>query len=461
MSQLFLEYFKCPPEFAGFRHGDLSGGNRFFRFGPDLIAFGRFVSGGVGRQNGLVEDVLNQVRVDGGGCYLPFDPDEVIENLRLERYSPIFHTNGHEPVKSRVIRNAYYAIRPLLPVAVRKHLQRVALRGWNHRPFPKWPVDHTVDSIFERMLSLALQASHADCIPFIWFWPDGLPACATMTHDVETARGRDFCIALMDLNDSFGVKSSFQLVPEERYTIPEKLLRLIRERGFEINVHDLNHDGQLFRDHQEFLRRAARINQYVREFGAAGYRSGVLYRNTDWYDAFEFSYDMSLPNVGHLDPQSGGCCTTKPFFIGKILEIPVTAAQDYTLFHILQQYSTNLWKKQIELISAKHGMVNFVVHPDYVMDSRARKVYAELLGHLSDLRREGNLWIALPHEVDKWWRARSQMQLVREGDTWRIEGPENHRAQVAFARLENGRLVYDLGLQPHSMIAEHVPGAPA
>lgn len=450
MSRLFVDYFKCPPEFAAFRpFPSPSGRKRSFRFGPDLICYGRLSS----RQarnghNGSAEDAANFVRIEGNTCFLPFDPDEVIDNLRLERYVPLIDSEGRNSRATAMTRNAYYALRPLLPISIRKHIQRVALRGWDQRPFPAWPVDQTVDCVFEKLLSLALAASRTKAIPFIWFWPDGLSSAATMTHDVETAHGRDSCIALMDLNDSFGVKSSFQLVPEERYAIPEQLLELIRERGFEINVHDLNHDGQLFRNRGEFLRRAAKINAYARAFGAAGYRSGVLYRNPDWYDAFDFSYDMSFPNVAHLDPQSGGCCTTKPFFIGKILEIPVTAAQDYTLFHILQQYSTELWKKQIDLISSKHGVVNFVVHPDYVMEPRPRRIYAELLESLSQLRLNANLWIALPGEVDAWWRARHRMKLVRDGRHWRIEGPESHRARVAFARIENGNLVYDVGVHP-------------
>lgn len=458
MSQLFLDYFKCPPEFTCFRaSGDISERKRFFRFGPDVVCYGRCDSRHASdRQNGSMEDVLDLVQMGDNGCHLPFDPDEVIDNLRLERYLSGMVSSGSESATNDIIRSAYYRVRPLLSVSIRKHLQRVALRGWDQRPFPKWPVDQTVDSILEKLFVFALQASSAKAIPFIWFWPDGSRAAATMTHDVETSRGRDSCVALMDLNDSFGVKSSFQFVPEQRYAIPQRLFRLIRERGFEINVHDLNHDGLLFRDHQEFLRRAAKINRYVREFDAAGYRSGALYRNPDWYDAFEFSYDMSFPNVAHLDPQSGGCCTTKPYFIGKILELPVTAAQDYTLFHILEQYSSELWKKQVELISGKHGMANFVVHPDYVMDARPRKIYAELLEHLSDLRRDAKMWIALPREIDAWWRARNQMTLVCDHGHWRIEGPESHRARIAFARIENGALVYDLQLHSNGLLAQPV-----
>ena len=281
-------------------------------------------------------------------------------------------------------------------------------------------------------------------MPFIWFWPEGTLSCTIVTHDVETLRGRNFCSHLMDLDDSVGIKSSFQIVPEERYSIPESFLRSIRERGFELNIHDLNHDGQLFADRQVFLQRAERINRYGREFSALGFRSGSLYRNPEWLEALDFSYDMSVPNVGHLDAQPGGCCTVMPFFIDKILELPVTATQDYSLFYILDDYSINLWKQEIALVTEKHGLTSFIVHPDYIIDPRAQDVYRALLGHLAQLRSDGTTWIALPREVNQWWRQRSQMKLNRHGQSWKIEGAGARSARVAYASLEHDRIVYNI-----------------
>jgi hypothetical protein len=441
----FIDYFRCPDQFAVFElQGELGDTPGFFRFGRQAICYGRLSKGTANGSIAHAQDVAESVAVGQHSCLLPFDPDEIAANLRFERYTARLNRTSRPAATKKVIRSSYYAVRSLMPVGIRKHLQRLALRGWDRRPFPRWPVEHSVDSMLEKMMALALQAHKAGEIPFIWFWPEGRSACATMTHDVETARGRDFCPELMDLNDSFAIKSSFQVVPEERYPVPQEFLRAIRDRGFELNVHDLNHDGMLFHERQEFLRRAAKINRYVEKFGAAGYRSGVLYRNLDWYDAFNFAYDMSVPNVGHLDPQPGGCCTTKPFFVGKILEIPVTVTQDYTLFNILRQYSIDLWKQQIHSIIEHHGLANFIVHPDYVIEPRARNTYRQLLAHLSKLRKNSNLWTALPREVNDWWRARSQMSLSREGDRWVIEGPESERARIAFARIENGRLAYDV-----------------
>src|SRR5208282_2871722 len=142
-----------------------------------------------------------------------------------------------------------------------------------------------------------------------------------------------------------------------------------------------------------FLRRAKKINRYVKEFGAQGFRAAILYRNLDWFDALNVSYDMSVPNVAHLEPQRGGCCTVFPYFIGRILELPLTTVQDYSLFHILGEYSIDLWKKQAELIMKKHGMISFITHPDYLIDQKTLAVYKTLLTYLSQLRSERNVWI--------------------------------------------------------------------
>jgi len=305
-------------------------------------------------------------------------------------------------------------------------------------------VDCTVDNLHEELLKLSMQAQGLQRMPFIWFWPDGAPSCLVMTHDVETSAGRDLTPKLMDLDQSYGIKASFQVVPEGRYQVPDEFVNEIRRRGFEFNIHDLSHDGSLFRQREEFLRRTTKINEYVRRYQTRGFRSGAMYRNQDWYDAFEFSYDMSVPCVGHLEPQRGGCCTVMPYFVGKILEIPLTAVQDYSLFHILDDYSIDLWKEQFALIKQKHGLMSFIVHPDYIFESRALRVYETLLEYLRDRIMQENVWMTLPGEVDRWWRARSQMKLVQHGDNWVIHGPEKERARLAYANVERGRLVYEI-----------------
>ena len=168
-----------------------------------------------------------------------------------------------------------------------------------------------------------------------------------------------------------------------------------------------------------------------------------MYRRQDWYDAFEFSYDMSVPNVAHLEPMRGGCCTVFPYFIGNILELPLTTTQDYSLFHILNDYSIDLWKQQLDLLARRNGLISFITHPDYLIETRARDIYEELLSYLQVLIERRNIWAALPGEIDRWWRARSQMSLVEKSGDWQIVGPESDRARLAFAVLEHDKMRYE------------------
>ena len=134
-------------------------------------------------------------------------------------------------------------------------------------------------------------------------------------------------------------------------------------------------------------------------------------------------------------------CTVFPYFIKSILELPLTTSQDYSIFHILGDYSLDLWKRQTALITARNGLMNFIVHPDYIMDDRATSLYKTLLAHLSDLRDKTGVWITRPLEVNQWWRERSQMKLVLEDGEWRIQGQGHERARLAYACLENDRMV--------------------
>lgn len=456
MNGAFLDHYRCPEKFATLAlSGQLSAGSGYFRFGPETICYGRSCSPRLAQSStGELFDVQKEIKPNGSALQLPFNPSEVAANLRYERYTSSANGGGKELSAAPALRKTYYKFRPMLPLSVRKHFQRICLRDWEQITFPNWPVDLTVERLFENLLVLLLKFHAVDRIPFIWFWPHGLRSCAIMTHDVEGPAGREFSSALMELDQAYGIAASFQLIPEGQYEVSKAFLDEIRERGFEVNIHDLNHDGLLFSDRERFLQRAKRINQYATEFGALGFRSAVLYRNLDWLEALDFAYDMSVPSVGHLEGQRGGCCSIMPFFIGKMLELPVTTTQDYSLFHILSQYSTDVWERQIALITEKNGLVSFITHPDYLREKRAQGAYKSLLSCLAGLRSKGKIWMALPGEVNHWWRQRSQMRLVRRGFRWEIEGPGKERARIAYASLEGDRVVYTLEA-PSMLVADH------
>jgi|SRR5215472_1738597 len=422
-----------------------SGESEFVPVGEGMVCFGR-------SKSGTGEVVAGPARFPasilagrkGNSTRLSCSFGGVIDDLRLEHYRSKSVNRWESLAASQPIHKLYYLIRGWLPTAIRHQLQRIYFHDWKKLQFPNWPVDVTVDKLHEEYLRLLMEAYDLQKVPFIWFWPDGATDCLIMTHDVETLAGRNFTSKLMDLDDSYGFRSSFEVIPEGRYELPDSYVDEIRKRGFEFNVHDLNHDGNLYGERREFLRRAAKINAYVHRYNARGFRAGSMYRNQDWYDAFEFSYDMSVPNVAHLEPMRGGCCTVMPYFVSRILELPTVTSQDYSLFHILKHYSIDLWKQQLALIRERNGLMSFITHPDYLIERRARNVYELLLDYLRQMIERDKVWTALPGEVDSWWRARNKMQLIPRGDEWKIVGPGHEKARVAYAIRDRGRLVYEL-----------------
>jgi hypothetical protein len=435
MNEALVDFYRCPATFMDFTPGrELS---RYFYDQPP------FASSPTGSRNGCA-DLFHRVVIDKSTPRLPFDPCKIVDNLRRERYTARESAGSRANLSTEAIRNIYYYFRPLLTVSVRKHLQKLFLRNWQKLTFPTWPVDRTVEQINERLLFLSMEAQNLDRIPFIWFWPEGAPICVMVTHDIETKDGVSFVPNLMDIDDAFGIQASFQVIPEKQYPVSTDLLNGIRDRGFELNVQDLRHDGNLFSNREQFERQAPLINRYLKEYGARGFRAGRLYRNVDWLSSLDIDYDMSVPNVAHLESQRGGCCTVFPYFIDEILELPLTTIQDYSLLHILGEYSIELWKKQIALIIENSGLASFIVHPDYILDDRALMVYKSLLGYLVDLRNERGIWITRPQEVDRWWRERSLMKLVSEGGEWRITGKGKERSRLAYASRRDGQITYSL-----------------
>ena len=438
------EHFRCPTIYGNVAvNGSLSGSPGFFQFGPGLTCFGRLTSGQTSRSSrSRLNDVADQVAVQDGQVSLPFDLSELASSLRMESYSGKMSDEETRLGANLFVRKLYYWTRPIMPVSFRSTLQRIKLRGELNNHFPSWPVDRSVDQLLEKTLMAAIQANGGRPIPFIWFWPEGRQAAFVLTHDVEDIAGKAFCSSLMDIDDEFGFKASFQIVPEKRYTVEPEFLQQIRARDFDICVHDLNHDGNLYNEYSEFKRRAKLINYYCKAFRTDGFRSGVLYRNLHWYGEYDFSFDMSVPNVGHLDPQGGGCCTVMPYFIGDILEIPVTLTQDYSLFHILHQNSIDLWKQQFRAIIDAHGVASVIVHPDYVTEPLQQRVFRDLLAHVREQCSLRNIWAALPSAINSWWRKRNTMRLISSADGWKILGDDTGTARIAYASLNDGLLSY-------------------
>lgn len=447
LSNPVFDHFRCPKPVTDYSVDPAARTKPgYFRFGPGTTCYG-FTPVPMPTSAGDtadLPDLYDRVRFTPPAMTLPFEPAEIIDNLRLERYSSSNQTAVRGLLARDSVRRAYYYLRPAMSDGFRRSLQRRYLGDWESRSFPQWPVDCTVERVINRLLLLSMKARGLKRVPFVWFWPQGATAAAMVTHDVETEAGLKRVNDLIEVDSEFGITGAFQLVPRGRYTTTSGIVDMIRRRGFEANIHGLDHDGDLFGDHGRFLRESREINHYGREFQATGFRSPCMYRRPEWFHHLDFAYDMSIPNNACLEPQRGGCCTVFPYFIGDVLELPLTTTQDYSLFHVLQQHSLETWRKQLALILNQHGLMSFIIHPDYVFEERALKVYRELLAQLRHLASERSLWIARPGQINSWWRDRSQMSITECDGRLVIEGPGSERARLAYAVIENGELTFTL-----------------
>ena len=126
--------------------------------------------------------------------------------------------------------------------------------------------------------------------------------------------GHDKCLELASLEKELGFVSSFNFVPE-RYNVSPKLRNKLVKLGFEVGVHGLNHDGKLFSSKKIFDERAKKINEYIRQWNAAGFRAPAMHHNLEWIHGLNITYDLSTFDTDPFEPQSDGVGTIFPFIV--------------------------------------------------------------------------------------------------------------------------------------------------
>jgi hypothetical protein len=297
----------------------------------------------------------------------------------------------------------YYTVKPLLPRWSTRRLRRLRGPSTDPRSHLGWPIEERYVRFQWEVARQVMQQQERTALPFIHFWPQGHRYAFVLTHDVETAAGQDRVLELADLDASYGFRSSFNFVPEQ-YRLNHGVLAELRARGFEVGVHGLQHDWKLFSSESEFLRRARRINRYLKALGATGFRAPLTHRNPEWMQALDIDYDLSFFDTDPHEPTPGGTMSIWPFTIGRFIELPYTLVQDYTLTAVMGETTPRLWLQKVDFIRDHCGMALVITHPDYLVRPTTRQVYVDFL---KAMRAKNDYWQALPSEVAAWWRARA------------------------------------------------------
>ena len=296
----------------------------------------------------------------------------------------------------------YYFIKPIIPRRLQLLIRRLIAQKVRIKCADVWPIDED-----------------ASRNPINWKgWPEGKKFSLVLTHDVEMIQGHDRCMDLMLLEEALGFRSSFNFVPE-RYMVSPDLRYWLQEKNYEVGVHGLLHDGKYYGSRAIFRGRAKKINSYLREWNAVGYRAPSMLHKLDWFHDLNILYDASTFDTDPFEPQSEGMGTIFPFLIKEkngereYVELPYTLPQDHALFVIMRERSIDIWKKKLDWIAKNGGMALVNTHPDYMNFKNTKcgseeypvALYRELLEYVKS-RYEGQYWHVLPKEMAKFWSER-------------------------------------------------------
>jgi len=311
-----------------------------------------------------------------------------------------------DSLKNMILQNIYYAIKPFLPWSVRIFLRRQRARSRKSSFCNVWPIDPI-----------------AATAPPNWpGWPNGKRFAVVLTHDVEGPKGLGRTLQLMEAESRHGFRSSFNFVPKGDYRVDALLRSTLDSAGFEVGVHGLEHDGKLYKSKADFVQKATQIREYMRKWNATGFRSPLMQHKLGWLHQLGVEYDASTFDTDPFEPQSDGVRTIFPFWVPSqqgsgYVELPYTLVQDFTLFTILGQTNTDVWKAKVDWIAAHGGMVLLNTHPDYICfegtpqrDEYPLSYYEEFLTHLR-AKYNNQFWSALPREVAAFYRSTSSTEL--------------------------------------------------
>jgi peptidoglycan/xylan/chitin deacetylase (PgdA/CDA1 family) len=295
-----------------------------------------------------------------------------------------------------LIKKIFYIIKPFMPRELQLYLRRKIILAKLPGYKDVWPI---------------LKGSEKK--PDNWKgWLDGKKFTVILTHDVEHKRGYERVLQLMEVEKKLGFVSAFNFVPERDYVVEKDLLLTLKENGFEYGVHGLNHDGKLFSSEEEFLRRSKKINYYLKEWSAVGFRAPAMHHNLDWIGELDIKYDLSTFDTDPFEPQPDGVGTIFPFWVpnkrhknGGYLELPYTLPQDFTPFILMREKTIKIWQEKTDWIAQNGGMVLVNVHPDYInfQNSYLREdfpinLYKDFLIYVSS-KYKGSYWNTLPVDV--------------------------------------------------------------
>jgi hypothetical protein len=129
-------------------------------------------------------------------------------------------------------------------------------------------------------------------------------------------------------------------------------------------------------------------------------------------------WDISTFDTDPFEPQPDGVEMIFPFVVkdpqsGKsFVELPYTLPQDFSLYVLMQEKDTTIWKNKLDWIVEKGGMVLLNSHPDYMHfgnstlgpEEYPSTFYREFLEYLLHKYKD-RYWHVLPNQMAEFAKA--------------------------------------------------------
>ena len=327
------------------------------------------------------------------GIEFAFDVDKAISDIADEAY-----LTKQRPLTSRLWFN-YRSIPPGLRVMAARGLSFHKRSDPGKMGFPGWPVDKSIEVL--NYLKEVTQGSDEKSL-----WPEGKKFAFCVTHDLESRHGLKDIERLVNIDRSFGFKACWN-VSTMLIESHGKCIERLRASGCEIGCHGYNHDNKFAFLKKEKMRvRLERCAKYIEQYEMKGFRSPSLLRSPELMEELSgyFKFDSSYPDTDAFSEtgERNGCSRIRPFFINRILELPITMPMDSSMLFMGYDHEKMLqvWLKKLDWLRERQGMalINVHCHRPFSLKGKVYDAYERLLGVVA---KDRNCWRASAGDITK------------------------------------------------------------
>ncbi len=320
---------------------------------------------------GWFKETLPWLRIDSLRCDQNNARDCIQTLSDSLRIKPVGYI---EKVSRLVLSNSVY-----LPSWLRYQLNEVLIRLRNRYCRTKNLPDELKSA---QALNRFIQSSCASL-------PDwnGKKSVICLSHDIDYSDCWNFLPELSDIERSYGLRSTINVLTHGDYRIKHSLLNDLVNEGFEIGLHGKRHDIALAYRKKTDIRRAIHQSLEKLSLPVKGFRSPALSMSVQLLEVLEesgFSYDSSVPL---LNPYGASTEFCYPFRFPKqaITEIPL-GIQDDILFRALRlsdDAALSVSRQYIEKTMRLGGIMVINTHPGII--KHHQPYYKNLLSYMLEL----------------------------------------------------------------------------